>query len=358
MQGSDFRGSYATARDLFRATARKCGWELATYVHPLHACLDGWPLSVDVASCGSPDAKAALLTVSGTHGVEGIVGSAAQVAQMRSADARSLQGLRIVHVHGINPFGFDRRSRTNENNVDLNRNFIDWDSGATPGNPDYEQVHRRLIAYLERPQAEPGEFVRECSEAMGQSRFFDAITRGQYTHADGVMYGGSSRQWSHDVLDLILETRLGTVDRLACIDWHSGLGEYGKPCFLCFSESGSAARERACAWWGRERIEWNTAFGDAEVPRYQGLLIRHVESTAAAREFTGAVVEFGTRPYTDMLEALAADLRARLRADADAHAPSLLQEAFAPSDPQWRADVIETSLAIHRQALSGLRGAA
>jgi hypothetical protein len=352
MPADDFSASYVQARERLRELAWDLGWRTATHVHPVLLAGDGSPLTVDVASCGSPLADRVLLTVSGTHGVEGLAGSAAQLAGMRAVGRESPPGTRVVMVHAINPWGFDRLARTNENNVDLNRNFIAW-SGPPPGNEDYRAVHEALGL-----PAGGG----PLPEGFDRARFYDAITRGQYTHAQGLMYGGSGPAWSNVVLERIVRERAAGAAHVACIDWHSGLGEWGRPYFLCFSAPDTPARDRAVRWWGRDRIERASAFGGAPTPRYQGLLLQAVERWSAPAAFTGAAVEFGSWPYDRMLQAMQADLRLRLARPADAVECRRLQaqvvEAFAPADPGWRRSVVGAAVEVQGQALQGLAGEA
>ena len=47
----------------------------------------------------------------------------------------------IVLVHALNPFGFAWRRRWNENNVDLNRNFLD-DRSFLDGDAAYAESRR------------------------------------------------------------------------------------------------------------------------------------------------------------------------------------------------------------------------
>ncbi|KAL7540301.1 hypothetical protein ACHAXR_010016 [Thalassiosira sp. AJA248-18] len=73
---------------------------------------------------------------SGTHGVEGYIGSAVQIRflhelflaneeQLGSKTASSGDRVRrVLLIHAINPFGMRHHRRANENNVDLNRNVL------------------------------------------------------------------------------------------------------------------------------------------------------------------------------------------------------------------------------------------
>ena len=70
-----------------------------------------------------------LVTVSGTHGVEGFFGSAVQVEWLRRIKGAALPGdIAALHIHAINPYGFSWLRRTNEDNVDINRNWMDFDA--------------------------------------------------------------------------------------------------------------------------------------------------------------------------------------------------------------------------------------
>ena len=101
---------------------------------------DGAPLTADVAVVGDPRAPKRLLVISGTHGLEGICGSAQQVAWMLSGKVAHLaRDCAVVLLHGLNPWGFEFSYRTTENNVDLNRNFIVHD--CPPENDGYAELH-------------------------------------------------------------------------------------------------------------------------------------------------------------------------------------------------------------------------
>ena len=84
------------------------------------------------------------MVVSGTHGVEGYCGSALQSRWLESCVADRPHEFAVVCLHGLNPYGFSWVRRTNEDNVDLNRNFIDWDR-PPPANPGYDEIADLLV---------------------------------------------------------------------------------------------------------------------------------------------------------------------------------------------------------------------
>src|SRR5690625_4289567 len=139
-----FNPTYASARAAFLQAADRAQARTDVLINDRAKGPDGSTLTTDVAVLGPDSADSALVIVSGTHGPEGFVGSAAQIALL-DALARDMPALplRIVLIHAINPWGFAHISRTTENNVDLNRNFIDWDQPA-PDNPLYADLHPLL----------------------------------------------------------------------------------------------------------------------------------------------------------------------------------------------------------------------
>src|SRR5205814_8455032 len=87
---------------------------------------NGVELTIDVAVLGVKDPTWSLIVSSGLHGVEGFFGSALQTAyvrQVRRQDVFDSKG-QLVLIHAINPFGFFALRRVNEDNIDLNRNFL------------------------------------------------------------------------------------------------------------------------------------------------------------------------------------------------------------------------------------------
>jgi hypothetical protein len=350
--------SYEAARQHFRDTALAASGRMKAYAHPVCKDQDGGPLTVDVACFGRPDAPRRLLVVSGTHGLEGFSGSAGQIAWML-ADGRAAldEDVCVVMVHGINPWGFANLSRTTENNVDLNRNFIDF-SQPVPQNPGYVELHPQLLhdEWTMASQAAAQQAMNDYAAQHGPNAVFDALARGQYTHADGLNYGGASREWSNQVLEQIVQDFLAGARQVAFIDWHTGIGEYGEPFFLCFNPEGSALHARAAQWWGDARISGQQPHGRAR-PQYQGLLFYGVQQLLGDVPLCGAVIEFGTRGW-HMRRILRLDLWLKFKAERGTeryamHQADLL-DAFCPVDQLWRDSTIRHSLEITRQALAGL----
>src|SRR5580704_16955440 len=135
-----FSADYQGARARFRAAAAAAGGALDAVANPNRGP-DGGELATDVAWFGPRTAEKVLVMVSGTHGVEGFCGSGAQVDWLTRGEAASLPaGVAALLVHAINPYGFAWLRRVTEENVDLNRNWLDFASNRRPENPGYDEL--------------------------------------------------------------------------------------------------------------------------------------------------------------------------------------------------------------------------
>ena len=134
-----FSATYPEARTKFIAAALRAGGTLETISHPERGP-DGGSLSTDVAWFGPRDAECVLVTVSATHGVEGFAGSGAQVDWLERGEAGRLPpGVAALVIHAINPYGFAWLRRVTHENVDLNRNWVDFGQ-PLPENRGYDEL--------------------------------------------------------------------------------------------------------------------------------------------------------------------------------------------------------------------------
>lgn len=356
-----FSETYAEARAKFLLAAARAGAATTNYVHPVAFDHRGGSLAIDVACFGRERARNAFLILSGTHGGEGYAGSAAQIALMRCGALAALKpDVRVVLVHGINPYGFAHWTRTTENNVDLNRNFIDF-SAELPRNPGYGQVHGYICPRHWTPESRSAakEGMDEWIARNGSQEWIQTIMMGQYDEPTGLNFGGRRREWSNLTLEQIVRAHLSGVEKLGFIDWHTGLGKYGEPFFLCFNEPGDVNWERTCGWWGRERIETSDGFEGASRPKYSGLVFHGVQRFVSPAAMAGAVIEFGTLSVAEAFDQLRVDRWLKFGDRPEDSAPMAamhrgVRDAFTPPDPEWRRRIVVHARAIQLQALQGV----
>lgn len=353
-----FALDYAGARAKFRATARDLGCTLSEYRHPAATGPDRQALFIDVARLGDSGAASQLVVVSGTHGLEGLSGSAAQIGWMKSGLARNLpRGVSVLLVHALNPFGFAHGTRTTEHNVDLNRNFVDH-AAPYPSNPGYAKLYPYLLPDDWTPSALAAyaDAVDAFRSAHGPDALFDVQARGQYDFPLGTNFGGSQREWSNITLETIVADHLGAAERIGFIDWHTGIGGWSESFFLCFNDEGGPLHAEAVRWWGAERIVGQKPQGLVR-PNYQGLVFHGLTKFLAGRPMVGAVIEFGTRGL-NMRRALQLDVWLKFKAERDSERVQLLRadlhDAFVPVSAHWRESTTEQAISITRQAVEGL----
>ena len=353
-----FSRDYAVARQRFQAAAAGAGAALTSHLLPGHAGPSGEALAIDVARLGNARAQAALLVISGTHGVEGFAGSGCQVGLLADRLYEALpESSCLILLHALNPFGFAWQRRVNEDGVDLNRNFVDF-SMRLPPSGAYEALHDWLI-----PAQWEGEARREADAALmafgqthGMRALQAAVSGGQYTRPTGLFYGGARESWSALMLARILtEVLPGTVRRLGVIDLHTGLGPagYGEP---ILDGAGPAVRERAVRWYGPDVKDLGA--GESVSARVVGTMARGIERVRPEVELTFIGLEFGTRPVMEVLTALRADHWLHAQARADAALRSRIQQqmrgAFLSESPAWQAAVYGRTADLVFRALRGL----
>ena len=362
-----FSETYDIARDRFLEAAGRAGGRLAHYGHPSAHGPDGIALSLDTAWFGPEDATTVLLNTSGTHGAEGFAGSAAQLAWINTCGPLDLPpDTAALLVHAVNPFGFAWGLRATENNVDINRNFVDH-SVPLPDNPLYEELHSFLCpkslddAAMQKILAEGTRFV----ERNGQWALEDAMSRGQYTHPDGYHFGGHAAEWSNTTMRHIVKTELSRTTRIGFIDWHSGPAGDGELIHLCFSKPDSAQFARAAHWWGREALDPKTvnSMWGSRRPSRRGIMFWGLEEQLGPHaQFAGAVIEFrSAMQKSNPSKAMRASLLERwLRFEAGLDAPDAqkyfdeIREDYAPRRKSWHTNVIRNALECYRTTLIGL----
>ena len=362
--GLPFALDYATMRQRFLAAARAAGAVLSEQVHPLHGP-DGNPIATDVALIGKADAAKLMVVISGTHGVEGAYGSACQTAWLgHSANWALPDDTAVLMIHLINPWGTAWARRVNEDNVDLNRNFIDW-RAPRPVNSGYAELHPALVGAAwdgpERAQAD--EKLAELTKTKGQTAVSSVIEAGQYNFADGLFYGGDGPVWSNRVLTAVLAEHAQKATQVIMFDLHTGAGPYAYPALLSISpvdHSGLA--------WGAE------IFGPALTSVITG--VSATTTTGVAATATGyvsafvreampqarvlpLVMECGTLSSAEIQRRVVDDnwlhLYGKLESERGQRIKADLMHGFIPQDESWQQICLSTSLRHFDSALRALK---
>lgn len=353
-----FSSDYATARAKFIAAAKAAGATLASRPHPLKG-RQGETLSTDLAWLGPRDAAAVLVTVSSTHGIEGHYGSGCQVGWLREGHGASLPpGTAMLMIHSSNPHGFSWGRRVNEDNMDINRNFLDF-SKAPPRNDAYgAEVHPHLLP-AKWDDAEAAKIVAALDALngkLGRRAATTAISSGQHTHADGIFYGGTKPCWSHLAMKAIAAEYLSAARRLCVIDFHTGLGPHGYSEMICRHAPGSESLSLARQWFGDAVT--SPALGQSDSPVIAGNLRMGFVGFCPQAIVVASAIEVGTYSPAEVELAIIADNWVHLKGDLESATgraiKAAMRRAFYPDTDEWRALCYPRAVEIQRQALAGL----
>jgi hypothetical protein len=355
MSDSLFSQTYAEAQRRFRVAAAAAGATLQT--HAIHAASSD-PLAIDVAILGSANAPA-LIVSSGIHGIEGYFGSAVQLALLeRLSDAGRRKNIRYVLIHALNPYGFAHMRRVNEDNIDLNRNFVASAADYAGAPAGYAQLDTFL-----NPPSPPSRYELFKAKAiwkivrMGMQPLKEAVAGGQYEYPRGLFFGGKEPSASMHIVQDNCDTWLAAAPQILHIDLHTGLGAWGKPTLLL----NEAADSHHYGWYaktfGADPIEPLTKPGGTAYSA-SGPLGLWMQRHFPTRDYRFIGAEFGTYPVIRVLGALRAENRAHYFCTPQTadylRAKKELQECFCPDSPVWRREVIDAALRIMDQGIEAL----
>jgi len=354
-----FSPDYATARDRFRAMVAERGWEQITHSIDAPGFNPG-ELTIDVACFGVSEATRVLVLSSGLHGGEGFFGSAVQLAWLASLPPgwQPPPGTGVVLLHALNPYGFAMIRRANEENVDLNRNFLLPDQF-----PVLAGKTRPLFAPLDswlNPTRAPGRinwfFVQFPWMALryGLKYLREVMPAGQYSFPKGIFYGGTGQcQTTRFVIER-LPLLIGSADRVIHLDYHTGLGRYGQFNLLSSDPVGSERMLDAVQLFGPDRVKFDN---DAEDGYHNyGDIGEWLSRQHAKRQYIYLCAEFGTFDSTRVIGTLRRENMAHHFLDRSHPRYAAIKhraiDTFAPFDPVWRAKVIQQSVELNQQALT------
>jgi hypothetical protein len=312
---------------------------------------DGSDLSIDVAFAGSEQPSRVLIVTSGLHGVEGFFGSAIQVALLEDVLRRDSvpSGVSIVLVHALNPFGFSSIRRFDDENIDLNRNFLL--SGEA-----FEGCPRRFAELdgLLNPSRPPRRFdlfpIRAAlaSARIGKEEVGQAVAGGQFDYPLGLFFGGKGPSQTQTLLREHLPRWVGGAERVMHIDFHTGLGRWAEYKLLLVKAM-VHRRAQLAQVFGADKLGGppHHARGD--------WITWCCKEVLPDRDYVGLGAEFGTYRVIPVLAALRAENQAhhwgKPQSPSTIRAKARLKEVFAPDDPAWRSSTVAKGVKIVQSAI-------
>jgi hypothetical protein len=187
--------------------------------------------SMDLIYATPKETKQLLLITTGLHGIEGYVGAAMLELFMNEFVSKiDHQSTGLCLIHGINGWGMKNFRKANENNIDLNRNFV-WDWTDTPSliNESYEELNWLFHpkTHYSNRTLQSFSFAMSLGRAlrqMDQKTITRAVTLGQYNDSKGVYYGGTDYEIVTTHLMELYERLFSTYKSIILLDIHTGYG--------------------------------------------------------------------------------------------------------------------------------------
>ena len=311
-----------------------------------------------------------ILLTTGVHGMEGYIGSVMlDVFFEEMYPTLDTSNTGVLIVANVNPYGMKYMRRYNENNVDLNRNFIeDWDNFDLSSNKEYPKV----VDFLQ-PEGKMGNafwhevefYVSLAKEAIftGADTISDALLTGQYEYADGVYYGGNGDEKSTTYLKGVFNDCLESeYDNIIHVDIHSGYGpRYNMVIFNSVQDPTSEVDSKAQFGYdyiiAQDSEDFYVTYGDTTDYFY-----RLAKSKNSDKSLYSTCFEFGTigDGFFDSILSLKYTVdenrQHRFPTDNEITEEIVRQnyyELFYPTETQWRTKTIED----FTKAFSGVLGA-
>ena len=298
-----------------------------------------------------------IILTTGVHGIEGYIGSVMlDVFFDEIYPMINTANVGILVVANINPYGMKYMRRYNENNVDLNRNFIlDWDSFDITSNKDYPEVAEFL-----QPEGKIGNgfwhevefYLNLAKEAIkkGANKVSDALLTGQYEYPQGVYYGGNGDEASTAYLKGVFNDCLESeYENIVHIDIHSGYGpRYNMVIFHSVYETMTEAETKE-----KFRYDYVIAHDSESFYATTGdttdFFYRLAESKNSDKELFSTCFEFGTLgdDFLDSILSLkyTVDENRQHWYPSDSQTSSEIvrenyNELFYPTETQWREKTV------------------
>ena len=338
-----FSNDYIEARKKFLDAAEAADVPVIQFRHPLKGP-NGEELGTDIALIGSQSANNMVIVGSATHGIEGFCGSGCQTGFLKENWSAKLNSdTALILVHANNPHGFAHQRRVNEDNIDLNRNFIDFHN-ALPDSSQYAKLHSSLVPdHWDGPTREEAAVrIETFKRREGLKAFQQNTSSGQYDYPEGLFYGGRRPSWSRNTIENFAKKYLSNSKRIGIIDFHTGLGPRGFGEIIGRGDLTDPQYERASAWYG-PGVK-SAAIGNSASVRLTGTIDYGYSRSCPNTQLTAITLEFGTLPLENVHLAIRADNWVYVKGGGEKSPyfktiKEQMRTAFYGEDSQWKQDV-------------------
>ena len=227
-----FSDNYYESRLRFRQSAATIRKRWPDAVLGQTTINDHEDLTIDwIRSDGLQRNRNLLIMTTAEHGIEGYIGAAVlQWFIENHCSKLDPNSTGLVLIHAINPWGMAHFRRTNEHNIDLNRNFVLNPEDLDPSlNPDYRLIDNFLCPSGAVRRGFQHSFfflyhLISIIRKLGVDRFRNALLQGQYINPKGIFYGGQTLQEETRWYQEFFNDVIGRYEQIVHLDMHTGYG--------------------------------------------------------------------------------------------------------------------------------------
>lgn len=358
-QFDPFSPDYATARARFRSATIAPEWHHEAYGITASGLTDD-ELTIDVARYGSATADRLLIISSGLHGTEAPFGSAVQLAWLNSLPHgwTPPTGVAVLLIHSLNPYGHAMIRRANEDNVDLNRNFLEPEQFAVLK----EQTAKSfgpLDPYVNPPRP-PGLInwfpivFPWMALRFGMKTLQHVLPAGQYAYPKGIFYGGEAHSQSTQIVMNEMPHWIGPARQVLHLDFHTGLGRFATYKLLASDPADSERVRLAERIFGSQHVE-----ADHLTPggyHNHGDIGEWLSGRFSDRTYLYLCAEFGSYGSTRVIGALRRENQVHFWGDREGKTYKRVKREcrniFVPESLRWREACVGDALAVIELAIA------
>lgn len=352
-----FSNDYFEARKKFLEAATSVGARVKSIEHPEKAP-NGEAIYMDIAELGPNDAEVGVLLQAGIHGPEAYCGSGIQIQLLRTPEILNLyEGRKLVLVHGHNPYGWAWCRRVDENNIDVNRNYVDFNKPHAV-NENYKTVRDLLMPDDFDDAAEQA--IYDWIEEHGQQKFATIAMVGQRIDETGLFYGGVKPNWTNQTFRREVLPLLSKQRKVMLIDLHTGLGEYADGIILHVYPKGSQKAKMLDDWY-EGKVDGGMDVLDNDQVDYDnsGSVVASFAGFYPDKDTQAIVVEYGTGDLSKILIALVKDNWLHVKGDVNSAKGKAIKKELLhmlyPNTDEWKTGVWNHASWVLKNTAAGLR---
>ena len=365
-----FPTSYEESRTYFRDQIEKVQeiWPLSRLERQVISS-EG-DLSIDwITADPEGSAEKVFLITTGLHGIEGFVGAAMLDLFLKEFLPKiNPEKIGLLLVHTLNPWGMANNRRFNQNNVDLNRNFMaDPVEFEVVFNQNYLKLDR--ILNPQRPlrpfwQEDPTFFLQVISNLAryGIQSLREAVMFGQQSNPAGLYFSGREYQPETILVRDLVDRVFSRYEKVLHLDIHTGYGPSDQMSLVA-APSETRSSEKMMDEFNYPLVvkanpdEFYSMQGDMIDWIYQ-----YQQTSYPGVNYFGAALEFGTygdgvlmetKSLRTMIYINQADQQGTASSKVGSRIQAEFVEMYFPKSPVWR----KKALADCRQAFTGVLSA-